>query len=63
MCLIICCLISTVQALESDLRKLIEKETEGEELIRTQVHEAAKRIRIRGLYTPLVAEFLLSRGM
>ena len=52
-----------IWALEADLREFLEKEVGGEELIRTQVHEVARRIRIRGQHQPQVAAFLLDKGM
>ncbi|XP_005111872.1 39S ribosomal protein L49, mitochondrial isoform X2 [Aplysia californica] len=51
-----------IWALEAELRDFLEKETGGE-IIRTQVHEVARLIRVRGLYAPLIADFLLKRGM
>ncbi|XP_059141810.1 large ribosomal subunit protein mL49-like [Physella acuta] len=51
-----------IWSLECQLREYLQNKT-GITRIRTQVHEVARFIRIRGMHTPLVAEFLLERGM
>jgi len=51
-----------IWALEADLRMMLEKEADGDFIIRTRVHELGRQIEVRGLYAPLIAEYLLNKG-
>ncbi|CAL1527788.1 unnamed protein product [Lymnaea stagnalis] len=51
-----------IWALEAELREYLLEKT-GLKVIKTQVHEVGRFIRIRGMHRPLVAEFMFERGM
>ncbi|KAH9490322.1 54S ribosomal protein L49, mitochondrial [Bulinus truncatus] len=51
-----------IWALEAELRHYLQEKTRLK-VIKTQVHEVGRFIRVRGLHTDLIASFLFERGM